>query len=167
MRRGLPGRLNPAFKHGEYGTPLYKSWRHMLQRCGEHSDELHKRCYWDRGITVCDEWREYAAFATWARANGYEDGLSIERKDVTKGYSPDNCTWIPLKEQTRNRSNTVWVEVDGKKLTLKEAAVAAGVPYKVVHKRWRYRGWSLEDALRIPCEGRGANGKTYEKLKKK
>ena len=35
------------------------------------------------------------------------DGHSLERIDVTQGYSPENCKWIPIPEQSKNKRNTV------------------------------------------------------------
>ncbi len=40
-----------------------------------------------------------------------KDDLTIERFDNDKGYSPDNCTWIPLSEQALNL-RTRWTEKD-------------------------------------------------------
>jgi hypothetical protein len=44
-----------------------------------------------------------ARFYLWALSNGYEPWLSIERKNNDEGYSPKNCTWIPKKDQSKNR----------------------------------------------------------------
>jgi hypothetical protein len=32
------------------------------------------------------------------------EGMSLERKDNSKGYSKDNCCWITLAEQAKNRT---------------------------------------------------------------
>lgn len=56
------------------------------------------------GITICDEWlNDFSTFANWSLANGYTDELTIDRKDNTRGYSPDNCRWITIQEQQRNK----------------------------------------------------------------
>jgi len=35
-------------------------------------------------------------------ANGYKDGLTIERNNVNGNYEPDNCRWITSQEQMFN-----------------------------------------------------------------
>ena len=54
----------------------------------------------DKGITVCDEWKDYAKFHVWSLNNGYADDLELDRKDDAKGYSPENCQWVTHKENT-------------------------------------------------------------------
>ena len=49
----------------------------------------------------------------WAFANGYEEGLQIDRIDVNGNYEPSNCRWVTPKENSRNRRNTVFLTVDG------------------------------------------------------
>lgn len=81
-------------KHGASHKKLYYIWRAMRSRCYLPADGNYKR-YGARGITVCDEWREsYTAFEKWAMANGYKDGLSIDRKKNQQPYCPENCQWI-------------------------------------------------------------------------
>lgn len=152
------------YSHGESHTRLHDIWCGMNKRC--NPNHINTRNYGKNGITVCEEWKDYTRFAEWARENGYEDGLSIERKDVMGDYSPENCTWIPMSKQARNRTTTHWVEFQGRKMSLAEAAEIAGLPYKQVHLRIK-KGWSVEDALTTPlkeqsdlykeCVERGAN----------
>lgn len=60
--------------------------------------------YGGRDITLCTEWREsFAAFQEWAIANGYAEGLTIERTNTDEGYNPDNCKWVPQATQLANR----------------------------------------------------------------
>lgn len=41
-----------------------------------------------------------------ARPSGY----TVERLDVNAHYSPDNCTWIPNKQQVQNRRCSITEE---------------------------------------------------------
>ncbi len=41
--------------HGLTKDPLYKTWRHMVDRCTDENDEAYHH-YGGRGIKVCDEW---------------------------------------------------------------------------------------------------------------
>jgi hypothetical protein len=124
----------------------------------------HDKQYAGRGIKVCEEWSNYENFAKWARENGFREDLSIERIDVNGDYCPDNCKWIPIEKQARNRTTTKWVEFEGKRMSLAEAAEIVGLPYKQVHFRLKH-GWSLEEALYVPLQkGRSDLRKKCDKL---
>ncbi len=84
---------------------LYQCWADMIDRCYRiNNQEYH--CYGGRGIEVCNQWKiRYFTFKNWALLNGYDDDLTIERKDVDGNYEPGNCEWIPLSEQGKNRTN--------------------------------------------------------------
>jgi hypothetical protein len=56
-----------------------------------------------RGLTVCRAWHDPLTFCTWALANGWKAGLTIERVKNTRGYSPKNCRFATRLEQSRNR----------------------------------------------------------------
>lgn len=85
---------------GAIRAPLYKTWRSMLGRCGEKSE--HNRWYAGKGIKVCDEWlKDYAAFRDWSISAGWKEGLSIDRIDTDKGYSPSNCRWLTRSQNSK------------------------------------------------------------------
>jgi hypothetical protein len=88
-------------KEFDTNSKLFRAWRNMICRCYYPKDTDYK-WYGARGITVCDEWREYAEFIKWAIISGYVLGLTIERKDNDRGYSPSNCCWVPRNQQPRH-----------------------------------------------------------------
>lgn len=123
-------------------TPLYKVWMGIKMRCRPNGGKN----YGGRGITVCDEWvHDFPAFKAWAEAHGYRQGLSIERIDVNKGYSPDNCTWATCIEQQRNKRDTI--RYQGKALIT--WAEECGLDGGKVYNRVVMLNWTCEEALEI------------------
>ncbi len=90
------------YKHGMVGTRLYGIWCAMKQRCNYKKSASYEN-YGALGITVCDEWEnDFSSFAEWAIENGYDDTLSIDRIDNTKGYMASNCKFATHSEQSQN-----------------------------------------------------------------
>lgn len=88
--------------HGMSRTRLYRCWQDMKHRCLNATSKDYHR-YGGRGITFCDEWKEFEPFRDWALANGYDDKLTIDRIDNDGNYCPENCKWSTQKEQARNK----------------------------------------------------------------
>lgn len=135
-------------QHGECKSRLHTIWCGMRDRCRPG----HSIAYWhgDRGISVCSEWNDYKTFAKWAKENGYNDTMSIERINNDGNYCPENCKWIPRSLQARNRRTTLYVNYLGCDMSLAEACEIAGMPYKQVFSRIKYMDWPVEKALSIP-----------------
>jgi len=93
---------------------IYWAWKSMKQRCLNPKCHAFKN-YGARGITVCDAWMDFEPFCEWALINGYRHGLELDRKDNSKGYSPDNCRWVSRRENINNRRKTIILEVGGVK----------------------------------------------------
>ncbi len=87
----------------EPGHRLHRIWAGMKSRCYNPNATGYKN-YGGRGISICDEWRDdFLSFLAWATKNGYQEGLTIDRVDNDKGYSPENCRWATKVEQNRNK----------------------------------------------------------------
>ncbi len=136
---------HPARKtHGKTKHPLYGIWCHMKNRCADKNYEA----YGGRGITVCSEWiNDFQSFYDWAIKNNYKKGLTIERSNVNKGYSVLNCSWIPLKEQNRNKRVSLYVTYEKERILLIELCEQLKIPYKLIWERLFKLNWDLERAI--------------------
>lgn len=133
-------------KHGGHGTRLYRIWGGMKTRCYNKEDHTYP-LYGKRGITICPEWRDsFETFRDWAQANGYHEGLSIDRIDPNGPYSPENCRWATIKEQENNRRNNRCITFKGETKTLAQWAAVTGIHRGTI--QWRLNhGWDVEKAL--------------------
>ena len=124
-----------AKTHGETKTRLYSIWQNMKRRCYNKNNPRYKD-YGGRGIRVCKKWRNcFESFRDWALQNGYEHGLSINRKDNNKNYTPLNCDWQTTAKQALNTRRNKFFEFQGKLLTMKEIAALAKVDYGLLRHR--------------------------------
>lgn len=131
---------------------LYATWNNIRQRC-ENPNRKDYRWYGGRGVSVCEEWKKYSAFKSWALRNGYQDDLTIDRIDVSKGYAPDNCRWIPFKEQRENTSQTHKVTINDETKSVKAWCDLYGISYDMVIMRI-HRGMDEVSALLTPTKRR-------------
>ena len=134
-------------KHGMSYTKIYSIWHRIRSRCNKNSS--HKKYYYDRGIAVCKEWDSFENFLEWVLSSDYEVGLTIDRIDVNKGYSPENCRWATCKQQSNNRRVTVKLTYNGQTLSLSEWSDITGLPYHVVFKRYK-KNWTPKKIIETP-----------------
>jgi hypothetical protein len=152
-----------ATTHGQSignGTPEYRTWSGIIDRC-ENPNATHYRHYGGRGIAVCARWR--VSFENFLADMGHRpitDGPSkrsrweIERKDNDKGYEPGNCIWATRITQINNTRRNVFVEHDGRRLTIAQWAREVGIGPGTIRHRLD-AGWPSDRALTTPT-GRAA-----------
>lgn len=108
---------------------LYSIWTNMKTRCyNEKCSEY--ALYGGRGIKICEKWRNsFFEFMSWAKHNGYQDGLSIDRINNDDGYSPENCRWATTIEQANNKRCTIKIPFAGN-ISLKRYCETNELNYK-------------------------------------
>ena len=83
---------------------IYRIWNAIRNRIDNENHPSYKN------IKICDEWLDFDNFYDWAYNNGYYDQpedtdrldmLSIDRIDTFGDYTPDNCQWIPLRDNLK------------------------------------------------------------------
>lgn len=137
---------------------LYWVWADMLSRCRNPNHRAFMN-YGGRGIAVCKDWQEdFAAFVTDMGAR--PPGGMLDRIDNDGNYEPGNCRWATRQEQNSNRRSCIYVEVDGERVTLREACRRKGLKYRPIVKRVQYRNWSVEMALTVPL----GSGKQFKRI---
>ena len=143
------GSSNPNYKHGLTKTHLFQTWSNAKSRCSD-ANSVPFKDYGGRGITVCDEWKtDFKAFYDWAIKNGYKEGLTLDRIDNDKGYSPDNCRWATIKEQSNNRRSNTFLVFRGERKTVSQWAYDIGISRETLYKRLAH-GWDVEKTLTTP-----------------
>ena len=132
MQRGADGRYLP--KHGMYQTRIYHIWEGMKARCDRPSCNGYEY-YGAKGIRYCERW---ASFENFYEDMGvlYKEGLSLERVDTSNNYSPDNCKWVLLKDQSHNKTSNVLVTIEGLTYCLSQWRDKFGLTNSMVYKRY-------------------------------
>ena len=134
-------------KHGDHLTRIYALWCNMRYRCRCKTSKDYKN-YGAKGITVCKEWEDYIVFKKWAISANYKEGLTIERKNNNKGYNPSNCIFTTIAENNKNRGDTYWWYIEGRKFS---SSYDAGMFFGV-----------RDVTIRAWCNGCKTKGKYYQ-----
>jgi hypothetical protein len=143
--------------HGMYGTRENKSWSTMIERCTNQKSKSYSD-YGARGITICDRWMKFENF--FADMGVRPEGKTLDRKENSLGYGPENCKWSTAKEQQNNRRNSRRYFFDDRGFTSLELSEISGVTYHGLRKMLNNYGGDVmkslsrygiesEDALRI------------------
>jgi hypothetical protein len=74
-------------------------------------------------------------------AGTYAPGLTLERIDNSKGYSPENCKWAMYSEQLRNTRRNVFVDTPLGRMHQADAAKKFGITVDCLRYRLS-RGYS-------------------------
>lgn len=134
--------IHGSARRGEV-TRTYRAWSSMLARCYIPSATGYDQ-YGAAGVTVCDRWRN--SFQNFLADMGeVPPGMSLERKENSKGYERGNCEWATRQKQNENRGSVRWIEADGIKLTATGWAKRLGIDKRSMYER--LDKWPLRQAL--------------------
>jgi hypothetical protein len=119
----------------------YRSWRGMWDRCyGDIPKNI--RNYKSRGISVCERWKNFAAFLE-DMGKKPTPKHTLDRYPNNDGnYEPTNCRWATPKEQNRNMRQNVFVEYEGERVLLLDVVEKLGLNRYAVYGRIK-NGWNL------------------------
>jgi hypothetical protein len=126
-----------ATRHGEAGSDIskssstYKAWVNMIRRV--NSDES----YLARGIGVCDRWRIFENFKA-DMGEPPDKRMELDRRDGTKGYSPENCRWLTKKQNNSNRTNLRMISFAGMTMCVADWEKYLNLPEDKLRKKLRF-----------------------------
>lgn len=129
----------------------HTAWVNMVQRCHNESNPSYFR-YGGRGIRVCQQWRD--SFHQFLVDMGKRPSplMTIERKDNSLGYSPENCEWASRKDQARNHRRNRLVEFNGETKCLTDWAAIVGLSNPALE--YRIDKWGVEAAMTTAANGK-------------
>lgn len=122
-------------KHGASYTRAYRAWVSAKSRCYLPTHKNYST-YGGRGISMHEGWvNDFSAFHAYI-GEPPTNTHTLDRIDSNGHYEPGNVRWATQHEQNRNKRNTIWLEIDGERVTLIDAAAAAGVSYDAARSRY-------------------------------
>ncbi|MEO8641870.1 hypothetical protein [Pseudomonas sp.] len=122
-----------ATTHGMSKRDEYQVWNRMWNRCTNPKIERYPQ-YGGRGISVCDEWKSFESFYA-DMGDKPSPSHSIGRIDNNGNYCKANCRWETAKEQGANTSRSIFIEIDGVRLSVPEWADKLGMNQDVIRQR--------------------------------
>jgi hypothetical protein len=125
----------------------------MKSRCLNPNDKSYHR-YGGRGITVCDEWLDFANFykdmyTKWLFMSRIRKNISLDRVNNNGSYCKENCRWATPVQQADNRRSNRILTAHGETQSLKNWARKLGIKRTTITQRLDAYGWSVEKALSV------------------
>lgn len=139
-------------QHIKHGHSIYNNkseeygiWTDMKRRCSEENI-MTKKNYFDKGIIVCDRWKN--SFINFLEDMGKRPSSkhSLDRIDGNNGYSPENCRWATIHEQSGNKSSNIMISFNGETKCLSHWAKEHNLRSETLEYRYKM-GWGMEKAL--------------------
>ena len=146
-------------------SSFYNAWQNMKKRCNNPNYHYYHR-YGGRGITYDINWDSIQGFAE-DMLDSWEEGLTLDRENVNGNYCKENCRWVDMKTQAKNRSTNRYIEIDGETMQLSEWSEISGVSESTIWCRYEkgIRGRELIEENKRPVSSKksGVTGIIWNK----
>lgn len=119
--------------HGLSNTREYEIWCGVIKRCKNKKSSSYQR-YGGAGIRVCNRWLKFENFFA-DMGKPPTNKHTIDRIDSDGDYEPANCRWATRSEQNRNKSNCIYFDIYGVRMTVAETARYFKVDKSFIHSR--------------------------------
>jgi hypothetical protein len=116
----------------------------MIARCSNQNAGNYGE-YGGRGIGVCERWRDFRDFL--ADMGERPDNASLDRIDNDGNYEPGNCRWASAREQNQNTRKSLWVTINGERISAPDLERRMGFSRGIIAGRLA-KGWREEDLLK-------------------
>ena len=144
-REGAAARMTTMLTtHGMTHSLENGIWRSMRKRCKNKNDDYY-HLYGGRGITVCKRWDKFENFYA-DMGKRPTNNHSIDRIDNNGNYTPENCRWVTMKQQCRNKRNNRLISFNGETRCVAEWAEIVGIHKSSLLARLN-KGLSTEQVL--------------------
>lgn len=130
---------------------FYKVWVAMIARCSNKNTSRDKQWYFDKGVKVCDRWKDFNYFFIdmWDSYNLHRtlnnNDTELDRIDSNGDYSKMNCRWITRLENMNNTRNVR--RIKGKTIT--EWSKILNVKRGTLARRLD-QGWTADEIINHP-----------------
>lgn len=144
-------------------TRLKNIFKGMRSRCFDSNSEDY-RWYGSKGIGIYEEWLDNPIlFEMWSLDNGYSDDLTIDRIDENKNYCPENCRWVTLENNSKYKSTTKLIEVNGAIHTGREWALLLNLGTNAINKMLReYSEPQVKDFIKLRLQDKTKTRRSHQ-----
>jgi transcription elongation factor Elf1 len=123
---------------------LYHVWYNMIARCENPTHQYYAN-YGGRGVTVSSRWKGDNGLDNFIldMSPTYWPGAYLDKDTRFRGnlvYSRLTCVWTTAKQNQSMRVDTRMCRLEGKLMTLQDAANALGLHYRNRVKQWSTKG---------------------------
>jgi hypothetical protein len=95
---GCKTKAETSGTHGMYGTPTYRTWMSMIQRC---TKPYHKSYEVYKNFKIDPKWMVFTGF--FEDMGVRPEGHTLDRINGELGYNKENCRWATLSQQQQNK----------------------------------------------------------------